>query len=197
MLRRSIVWTLAGAVALTLAATASHAADSCYSNPVYPEITVTYGDGGLVYHNGDQTIVMTDNGSGGTGIAARSAIEADGTEHQYMFVGDTLVVDMVPYELGCPGGHVWWDMICGHILISQVDPYVRNARFYYEERGSSLTTCDLSAPFKVGEVADLKCSSGKTLKMDATKYPTLVVDGTELLLYDGELPCPGLKAPSP
>jgi hypothetical protein len=189
MLRGLLVWNLFGAAAWALAATSSHAADSCYSNPAYPEITMTYGDSGLVYHNGDQTIVMTDNGSGGTGIAARSAVEANGTEHQYMFIGDTLVVDMVPYELGCPGGHVWGDMICAHILISQVDPYVRNARFYYEERGSPITTCDLPAPFRVGEMAVLKCSSGKTLKMDATKYPTLVVDGTELLLNDGELPC--------
>ena len=36
MLRRLIVWYLIGAVALALAATAARAADSCYSNPVYP-----------------------------------------------------------------------------------------------------------------------------------------------------------------
>jgi hypothetical protein len=114
-----------------------------------------------------------------------------------VFIGDTLVVDMVPYELGCPGGLVWKDMLCARTLISQVDPYVRNARFYYEERGSPITTCDLPAPFRVGEVADLKCSSGKSLKMDATKYPIPVVDGTEMAPYDGELPCPSFKAPSP
>jgi hypothetical protein len=77
ILRGLIVRNLLGTVALTLAATASLAADSCYSNPAYPEITMTYGDRRLVYRNGDQTIVMTDNGGVGTGIAARSAIEAD------------------------------------------------------------------------------------------------------------------------
>jgi hypothetical protein len=189
MLRGLIVWNLVGAVALALAATASHAADSCYSNPAYPELTMTYGDSGLVYHRGDETTVMTLNGGGGTGIAARSAIEADGTEHEYMFIGDTLIVDMVPYEPGCPGGLVWTDMLCTQTLISQVDPYVRNARFYYEERGSPLTTCSLPAPFRAGEVVDLKCSSGKSLKVDATNYPLLVVGGTEMTVYDGDLPC--------
>jgi hypothetical protein len=41
MLRGLLVWNLMEAAAWALTATVSHAADSCYSNPAYPELTMT------------------------------------------------------------------------------------------------------------------------------------------------------------
>jgi hypothetical protein len=172
----------------------SPAAERCFSRSSEPSWTITdegTAIGDMVMKRDGRTVVMSTSG-GGTGIEARVATEADGTEHLYLHVGDTLVMDMVPFELGCPGGHSWTDVGCSRVLISQVDAYARTALFYYLERGHPITDCKLPAPLKEGAIVDLQCSSGTKLKLDATEYPKLAIDGVELQLYDGDLPCAGL-----
>jgi hypothetical protein len=146
------------------------------------------GSGTLVKtRNGQSTVMVTM--SAGTGLGYRQAVEEDGTAHSYRFVDDILIMDMKAYTLGCPGGRSWIDETCSRVLISQVDAYARTALFYFVEPEHPITTCEAPAPFKQGTVVDLQCSSGKTLQMDATDYPMVTVDGIEMLLYGGALPC--------
>jgi hypothetical protein len=146
------------------------------------------GSGTLVKTRNGKSTVMTTM-SAGTGLNYRQAVEEDGTAHFYRYVGDMLIMDMTAYSLGCPGGHNWIDETCSRVLISQVDAYARTAIFYFVEPEHPITTCAAPAPFEQGTVVDLQCSSGKTLHMDATDYPIVMVDGIEMLLYFGPLPC--------
>ena len=170
---------------------ASEAAAECYSSFDNPSITIiAYTDDmyTLVEKVDGKTTVMRTE-SGGTGIATRTATEPDGTTHQYRYIGNTLVMDMSAYELGCPGGHSWVNDDCTRVLITQVDAYAETALFYYSEDGLPITTCSLPAPFKQGTVVSVTCDSGRVLQMDARDFPTLRVDGVEMSVFDGRLPC--------
>src|SRR2546430_2698242 len=84
--------------------TASAAATRCYSTFDDPSITITDDTEDiytLVKKIDGKTIKMRTM-SGGTGLHIRVAYEDDGTSHLYRYVGDTLIMDMDTYELGCP-----------------------------------------------------------------------------------------------
>src|SRR5262249_45694430 len=75
----------------------------CYTSQENPGWTIVKDQisvGELLWHKGGKVVELTTT-STGTGIA-RSATEQDGTVHTYLYVGETLVFDMVPYEPGCP-----------------------------------------------------------------------------------------------
>jgi len=174
----------------------AYTAERCYTSELNPSTTITddgtnYGRT-LVKNVEGKTIVMSTM-SGGTGMRVRVAMEEGGKTHTYRYVGDTLIMDMTAYELGCPGGHSWIDRECSRVLISQVDAYARAALFYFLDREHPITSCKLPAPFKVGEVVDVQCDSGQTMRVDASDYPALTVDGVEMVPYDQALPCPFSK----
>jgi hypothetical protein len=75
------------------------------------------------------------------------------------------------------------------VLITQVDAYAETALFYYSEDGLPITTCSLPAPFKEGTVVSVTCDSGRVLQMDAGDFPTLKINGVEMSVFDGRLPC--------
>jgi hypothetical protein len=97
-------------------------------------------------------------------------------------------MDMDVYELGCPGGHSWVNDECSRVLITQVDAYAETALFYYAQDGLPITTCSLSVPLK-GGVTSVGCDSGRVLQIDARDYPSLKVDGVDMRIFDGPLPC--------
>lgn len=78
--------------------------NKCFTSEEDPTWTLTEGvtnvGAGLLWKRGQAQTFLT-SGAIGTGIMARSATEPDGTTHAYLYVGDTLVFDMVPYEAGC------------------------------------------------------------------------------------------------
>jgi hypothetical protein len=179
---------------------APRAAERCYTSEVDLSATITDDgtDNGptLVMMEGGKTIVMSTMGAG-TGIQFRVAKEDGGETHAYRYFGNTLVMDMVAYERGCPGDHSWIDRECSRVLISQGDPSFQWSTFYFLEPGQPITNCSLPAPFEMGAIVNLQCASGHTLQMDAREYPRLTVDGIEMLIYDGPLPCPGRGDESP
>lgn len=168
--------------------------DYCYTSEVDPQLTIIVRDGELVRSDGQETTTMTTMGAG-TGIPFTEATEPDGTTHSFRFIGGDLVFDMVIYELGCPTDMTWVDSECERILISQSTPYARATRFYYLEPGHPLTDCTTPTPFENTRFNELRCSSGRTMKVDTDDYRVITVDGIEMSLYDGSFPCGPLSKP--
>jgi hypothetical protein len=178
---------------------ASYGMERCYTSEIdWTETIIDDGTdyGPLVKRSLGKTTVMSTMGAG-TGLQFRVAIEEDGTTHHYRYVGHLLIMDMNAYSLGCLGRGTWTDRTCSRVLISQLDPYAGTPTFYFVEPDHPITSCLLPVPFKERLVADLQCFSGKTLHMDASDYPTLVVDGVEMQLFGEVLPCRGRGETSP
>jgi hypothetical protein len=81
-------------------------AGNCYQSAEYPFWTLTEGmtkeyGYGFLWNQGGR-IVELSTGSIGTGILASSATEVgSGEGHAFIYICNTLVFDMTPYELGC------------------------------------------------------------------------------------------------
>jgi hypothetical protein len=104
--------------ALALSWSQQAVAQDCYQSAEYPFWTLTEGQTGPTkshgygfFWNQGGKIVELSTGSIGTGILGRQATEVQsGETHTYIYICNTLVFDMTPYELGCsrenPGS---WD----------------------------------------------------------------------------------------
>jgi hypothetical protein len=137
---------------------------------------------------------LTTRGAG-TGIPFTAAFEEDGTEHRFRSIGRDLIFDMIIYTLGCPADVTWVDRECKRILISQTSAYSDDVRFYYLEPGQPLTDCTTTGPFSHTRFNELRCSSGRSMKVDANDYRDIMVDGIEMSQHDGLLPCGPLSKP--
>jgi hypothetical protein len=186
-------WLLVPFFVVAIASPAS-AWEYCYTSELYPDDTVTVDSSEMVLHRGDEAIPLTTRGAG-TGIPLAEAVEEGGTVHTFRYLDRDLLFDMVIYTLGCPADVTWVDSECKRILISQASTNNYDTRFYYLEPGQPLTDCTTTGPFRHTRFNELRCSSGRSLKVDADDYRNITVDGIEMSQHDGPLPCGPLSKP--
>jgi hypothetical protein len=140
---------------------------------------------GFIWMQGKKRVELTV-GSIGTGIVAQMATEDDGKMHTYLSLPDLIVLDMVPYERGCPGDRTWVDKDCKRVLISQSNVWSDAVTYYFTDGGSPVRTCWVSDPQNPDM---LQCGSGRKMSFDGTDLTRLILDGTEMQPLDGDLPC--------
>jgi hypothetical protein len=83
-------------LALLLSSTAALADGACFRFVDDPNWTIKEVDGGFLWERGGSSQILT-TGSAGTGISTRVATDEDGKMHPYIYVGDSLVIDMQLY----------------------------------------------------------------------------------------------------
>jgi hypothetical protein len=188
---------LALAVAAILVLTVSaHAADSfeCYVSAENPDWTLseetTKLGRGLIWMQGRKRIELSTGGMG-TGTLARAATEEESGEiHTYLYVRGVLVFDMVPYEPAwCPGDRTWVDKDCKRVLISQGKAWSDLITYYFVDADKPVTTCQTAVPPQQGHFVTLECDSGRKIRLDSRDFLTATVDGIEMRVFDGPLPC--------
>jgi hypothetical protein len=167
---------------------------TCYTSAENPDWTltdaVTKDGAGFVWMQGKKRVELTV-GSIGTGIVARMATEANGKVHTYLSLPNLLVLDMVPYEAGCPGDRTWVDKDCKRVLISQSNASSSDVAYYFMDDGRPVTNCWVSDPENSAPVHTLECGSGRKMSFDSTDLTRLFLDGTEMRPLNGDLPCSG------
>jgi hypothetical protein len=168
----------------------------CYTSEMHPEVTITVDGRDMVLHSGDEDVPLTRRGAG-TGFPFAEAVEEDGTVHPFRYIDGDLLFDMIVYTRGCPADATWVDRECKHVLISQASTDKDYIRFFYLEPGQLLTDCTPTGPFPFRHTRfnELRCSSGRSLKVDADDYRNITVDGIEMSQHDGPLPCGPLSKP--
>lgn len=164
------------------------ARQECYTHELNHEVTITVDEREMVLHQPGKDTPMRMMGAG-TGLPLTSAREEDGTSHLLRFLDGDLLFDMDLYEHGCPLDRTWVDRECERVLISQASPHSDYVSFYYLEPGQPITDCAATSPFPSTRFNELKCSSGRVLKVDADDYDFIIVDGIEMPAFSGPLPC--------
>jgi hypothetical protein len=178
---------------LTIPVRAEHQ-PRCYASVENPDWTLTDGStkqgAGFVWMQGKKRIELTVGGIG-TGIVASMATEENGKVHTYLYVRDILILDMVPYEPGCPNDRTWVDKDCKRVLISQANAWSELVAYYFIDGANPVTDCWVSDLLEDGPVHDLECSSGRRIKLDTRDLTRITVDGVEMRTLDTGLPCSG------